>query len=66
MILSRYNGMVKVVDSMDNLYLDDNGVYRDRTKEPYDLVGIWVTEESLNCKVSDNKEIEQISLFDYK
>ena len=66
MILSRHNGMVKVIESMNNLYIDEHGIYRYKTQEPFDLVGTWVTEESLNCKVSDNKEIEQISLFDYR
>jgi hypothetical protein len=50
---------------MDNLYLDENGTYRDITKEPHDLVGVWVTEESVNNKVKNIQGLKQISIFDY-
>lgn len=56
-IIGKYKGFVCVVESMDSLYQDSHGIWRDKNKNKYDLVGTWIPKKSFNMPI-------QLSLFD--
>lgn len=60
LILERYGDHVCVISSMEHLYKDNHGIWRDERKEKTDLVGVWMPIKDYEAAATPR----QLSLFD--